>query len=103
VDEQRARPAVRAAIDFRRGPMGGGQVPEAVAHADRPLKWAVLEVLDHWEHPDGMKARGSVVREAWRMRVSGPLPFRPGQAGEFVMTARVYADRGGWWIAPGQS
>jgi hypothetical protein len=40
------------------------------------------------------------LREAWRMRVAGPLPGRPGERGEFVMTARVCSRIGGWWIAP---
>jgi hypothetical protein len=82
--------------------MAGGMEPETVNHADLGLKWAVREVLGHWEHPLGMKARGAVVREAWRLRVAGPLPYQPGQRGDFTMTCRVYADRGGWWIWPEQ-
>jgi hypothetical protein len=91
---------VEAYLDQRRAPMAGGMIPELVTHIRLGLTWQVIEVLDHWEHPDGMKARGAVVREAWKMRVAGPLPGRPGERGEFVMTARVYSHVGGWWIAP---
>ena len=100
VEQPSSEPGVRAFIDHRRALTGDGLVPEQVTHATAGLQWQVLEVLEHWQHPDGMRARGPVVREAWKMRVTGPLPGRPQQNGEFVMTARMYAHVGGWWITP---
>jgi hypothetical protein len=91
---------VRATIDFRRAPMGGGLLPETITHVELGLRWQVLEVLEHWRHPEGMKAGGSAVIEAWRLRVSGPLPGRPGELGVFALTARNHADRPYWWIWP---
>jgi hypothetical protein len=33
--------------------------------------------------------------------VSGPLPGRPAEHGEFVMEASSYGDRSLWWITVG--
>jgi hypothetical protein len=100
VDEPQAPPGTAAYIGHRRAPFGDGLVPEDITHVAAGLRWAVLEVLDHWRHPDGMKARGSACIEAWKLRVAGPLPGRPSQRGEFVMIAKTYADRPYWWITP---
>ena len=67
-------------------------------------------------HPNGRtvrKPRGTSPRyhdavgtpaetKRFRVRVSGPLPGRPSEEGEFVMTVRRYGDRPGWWINPDQ-
>lgn len=79
---------------------GDGLAPIEVTHASAGLRWQVLEVLDHWRHPEKMQAEGPIVTEVWRMRVAGPLPSAPGERGEFVMTARGYADRPYCWVAP---
>jgi hypothetical protein len=39
----------------------------------------------------------------YNVRVTGPLPGRPSEAGEFGMIARRYGDRPGWWICPDDS
>jgi|GEM_PF-3143852 len=100
MEQPPSKPGVRAHISYRRAPHDGGMVPELIIHVRRRLQWQVREVLDHWEHPDGVRARGAAVRQAWRMRVFGPLPYQPQEDGEFVMVAKMYADLGGWWITP---
>jgi len=99
-DEASSRRGVAAYVGHRRAPSGDGLVPERVTHVAAGLHWEVNQVLDHWVHPDGMKARGSACVEAWKLRVTGPLPGQPRVNGEFVMTAKSYADRPYWWIRP---
>jgi hypothetical protein len=91
---------VAAYLEKRRKPLGDGMIPELVTHVRLGLRWRVREVLDAWEHPDGIKARGGAVHEAWRLRVTGPLPGRPSEHGEFVLIVKGYADRPYWWITP---
>jgi hypothetical protein len=81
---------------------GSGMVPISIRHALLPLEWKVLTVLENWTTPTYWAVLGTP-RETrrFRARVSGPLPGRPMQTGEFVMTIRRYAGRPGWWIAPG--
>jgi hypothetical protein len=100
VGESQFRPGVAAYVDSRRA-LQGGMVPERITHVAAGLHWEVLEVLDHWQHPEGMKARGSACTEAWKLRVRGPLPGGPQDKGEFVMIAKGYADRPYWWITLG--
>lgn len=64
--------------------LGPRLAPEVIRHARLGLSWTVLAVLENW----------------FRVRVSGPLPGKPLQAGEFVMVVRRYGDWAGWWIAP---
>jgi hypothetical protein len=56
-------------------------------------------VLGCWEHPEG-PAKAYGLRLWYRLRVHGPLPGRPREAGEFVLLAWAYGTRPGWWIAP---
>jgi hypothetical protein len=102
VHERRSDPVgVAALIEHKRAPMNGGLVPAEIIHnARREQTWRVLEVLGHWEHPDGIRAKGPVVSESWRLLVRGPLPWRPSVRGEFVMRVRGYADLPSWWIEP---
>jgi hypothetical protein len=83
MDERRPLPGVRAYLDLRRPPMHDGLVPVSVTHATAGLRWEVREVLDHWQHRDGMRARPPAVNKAWKLRVTGPLPGRPQENGEF--------------------
>jgi hypothetical protein len=34
----------------------------------------------------------------WLLKVSGPLPGRPAERGEFVMEVSLYGAPAGWWI-----
>jgi hypothetical protein len=35
------------------------------------------------------------------LKVSGPLPGRPAERGEFVMEVSAYGKPSGWWITAG--
>ena len=37
----------------------------------------------------------------WLLKVSGPLPGRPAELGEFIMEVSLHGDRPGWWITVG--
>jgi len=75
---------------------------ELVRHATLGLSWRVDEVLEAWTHPYYLSTVFSEPAELrrYRFRVHGPLPGRPGEQGEFVLAARLYRDRRGWWISP---
>lgn len=75
-------------------PVGSAGVPEPVrvTHAHRSLAWDVLRVLDARQEQGGV--------EVYRLLAAGPLPWQPGQRGEFPLIARRYPDRIGWWITP---
>jgi hypothetical protein len=102
-------PGVPAFVELRRRAFGQvpGMVPLWVRHADRPLEWMVIQVLEEeWEGqelaageygPDGPGAG------VWyRLKDYGPLPGRPGEQGYLVMEVASFADRPGWWIAVGE-
>jgi hypothetical protein len=64
------------------------------------ITWRVTEVLDGWEHPGSpqeMLGQATVTRW-WQLKVSGPLPGRPAERGEFVMEVSPFGHRPGWWI-----
>ena len=77
-------------------------VPLTIRHADLGLSWAVLGVVEDWTTPAFYADRGTPLEtKRFRVRVTGPLPGRPHETGEFAMIVRRYGDRPGWWISPG--
>jgi hypothetical protein len=75
--------------------------PCAIRHAGLGLSWEVLAVLEDWTTPQYHDAVGTPAQtKRFRVRVTGPLPGRPTQAGEFIMIIRRYGDRPGWWASP---
>ena len=87
---------VQAIVDL--GPL---LVPVAIRHASRDLEWEVLRVLENWTTPEYWAVNGTAAESRrFRVRVRGPLPSRPSEAGEFIMVIRRYGDRPRWWIAP---
>ena len=83
--------------------LGPRLAPIAIHHARLGLTWRVLRVIEDWTTPRYHDAVGTPAEtKRYRVRVSGPLPGRPSQEGEFVMTVRRYGDRPGWWISPHQ-
>ncbi len=76
-------------------------VPVAIRHTVLGLSWSVLAVLEDWATPGFYEDRGtSLETRRFRVRVTGPLPGRPSEAGEFGMIVRRFGDREGWWICP---
>jgi hypothetical protein len=63
----------------------------------------VTEILDRWAHPGRAEDTiGKPVLIKWRLlKVSGPLPGRPAERGEFTMEVSSYGDPPGWWITVG--
>lgn len=75
--------------------------PCAIRHAGLGLSWTVLAVLEDWTTPQYHDAVGTpAATKRIRVRVTGPLPGRPSQVGEFTMIIRRYGDRPGWWASP---
>ena len=75
--------------------------PCAIRHAGLSLSWTVLAVLEDWTTPRYHDAVGTPApTKQFRVRVTGPLPGRPSQDGEFTMIISRYGDRPGWWASP---
>jgi hypothetical protein len=93
---------VPVVVDFCAGHTAGPEpCPETVRYGNRGLTWAVREVLEEWAHssyPDTAGVPGEHRR--YQLRVQGPLPWRPGQRGEFIMIIRLHGGRAGWWASP---
>jgi hypothetical protein len=76
-------------------------VPLTIRHAEVDLFWSVLAVLEDWTTPAYHDDVGTPMEtKRFRVRVTGPLPGRPAQVGEFGMIVRRYGDRDGWGICP---
>src|SRR5690348_1480351 len=76
-------------------------VPVAIRHTVLGLSWSVLAVLEDWTTPAYYDDIGTPMEtKRFRVQVTGPLPGRPSEAGEFGMIVRRYGDRPGWWISP---
>jgi hypothetical protein len=82
--------------------LGPYLTPVSIRHARLPsLEWTVLGVLENWTTEAYFAVNGTPGEtRRFRVRVSGPLPSKPSEDGEFVMVVRRYGDRPGWWIAP---
>lgn len=75
--------------------------PDIVWHGTLSLKWDVLRVLEDFTTPVYREVLGTPGdTRRFRVVVSGPLPGRPAECGEFVTVVRRTGDRPGWWIAP---
>lgn len=62
------------------------------------MEWWIEEILDDRRgggHDD------DPIRREYRFRVTGPIPGRRGERGEFVMVATSYERRTSWWVRPG--
>jgi hypothetical protein len=80
-----------------------GLKPELVEHSTLGITWLVTEILDSWQHPGQPRdlwGQATAIRW-WRLKVSGPLPGRPAERGEFIMEITKYGDPPGWWITAG--
>jgi hypothetical protein len=76
-------------------------MPVAIRHAELGLSWSVLAILEDWTTSAFYEDRGTPLEtRRFRVRVTGPLPGRPSEAGEFGMIVRRFGDREGWWICP---
>jgi hypothetical protein len=76
-------------------------VPLTIRYTELDLSWSVLDVLEDWTTPSYHDDVGTPMEtKRFRVRVTGPLPGRPADAGEFGMIIRRYGDRPGWWISP---
>lgn len=83
------------------GDLSASLVPLTIRHTELDLSWSVLDVLEDWATPSFHDDRGGPMEtKRLRVRVTGPLPGRPSQIGEFSMIVRRYGDRPGWWISP---
>lgn len=79
-------------------------VPLTIRHTELDLSWSVLAVLEDWTTPSFHEdCGGPMETKRFRVRVTGPLPGRPSQAGEFEIIVRRFGDRTGWWISTGGS
>jgi hypothetical protein len=61
----------------------------------------VLAVVEDWTTPTYHDHAGTLPKtRRFQARVTGLLPGRPAEDGEFGMLVRRYGDRPGWWICP---
>jgi hypothetical protein len=76
-------------------------MPAAIRHVGLELSWSVLAVLEDWTTPSYRDDVGTPMEvKRFRVRVTGPLPSRPSEVGEFAMIVRRFGYREGWWICP---
>jgi hypothetical protein len=82
------------------GPENPG--PVMVRHARLGLTWRVVEVLEAWTHPHYLSVTfpEPAERRRYRLKVQGPLPWQPGEQGQFAVLVRLWRDRRGWWMMP---
>jgi hypothetical protein len=60
-----------------------------------------LRVIEDWTTADYLAALGmSGELRRFRILVSGPMPGRPEESGEFRDASAAVGDRPGWWICP---
>ena len=79
---------VIARVSFNHPPSGCGLESKRVAeHLQLGISWYVTEILDRWAHPgraEDTLGKATLIKW-WLLKVSGPLPGRPAERGEFVM------------------
>jgi hypothetical protein len=91
---------VIARVRFNHARDGRGPEPKGVEHLQLGLSWRVTEILDRWERPgspEQMLGKPDLIKW-WLLKVSGPLPGRPAERGEFVMQVSFYGSPPGWFI-----
>jgi hypothetical protein len=89
-----------ARVSFNHPPSGRGLEPKRVEHLQLGLSWYVTGILDHWQHPgraEDTLGKPDLIKW-WLLKVSGPLPGRPAERGEFVMQVSFYGRPPGWFI-----
>src|SRR5947207_14654324 len=64
------------------------------------ITWDVTEILDRWAHPGRAEDTlgKPVLIKWWLLNVSGPLPGRQAERGEFLMEVAAYGHTTLWWI-----
>jgi hypothetical protein len=94
---------VIARVRFNHPSSGRDLEPRQVEHLQYGITRRVTEILDRWEHPGSPEQMlgKPVLIKWWLLKVSGPLPGRPAERGEFVMEVRFYGSSPGWWITAG--
>ena len=81
--------------------LGPDQAPDIIWHALLSLEWRVLRIAEDWAAADYVAVLGTPGElRRFRVVVSGPLPGRPEETGQFVMVLRQVGDRPGWWVGP---
>ena len=77
--------------------LGPDRLPDIVWHAQSSLKWRVLRIVEDWtaEYYLGVLGTAGELRR-FRVLVSGPLPGRPEETGQFVLVLRQVGDKPGW-------
>jgi hypothetical protein len=71
-------------------------LPLTIRHAELDLSWSMLAVIEDWTTPAYYDDVGTPMEtKRFRVRVTGPLPARPAETGEFGMIVRRYGDRPG--------
>jgi hypothetical protein len=96
---------VIARVRFDRAPpaRGSGLEPVQVEHLQFGITWDVTGILDRWAHPGRAEetlGKATLIKW-WLLKVSGPLPGRPAELGEFIMEVSAYGAPPGWWITVG--
>ena len=91
---------ISAQVRFDHPPSGRGLEPKRVEHLQLGITWDVTEILDSWQHPRPPEETlgQPTLTKWWLLKVSGPLPGRPAERGEFVMEVSAYGAPPGWWI-----
>lgn len=73
--------------------------PERVRLRDYPeVEWWIEEILSDQQ---GGGSEDDPIHRLYRFRVTGPIPGRFSERGEWVMVATGYLGRPFWWIRPG--
>ena len=71
--------------------LGPYLTPVSIHHARLNLAWTVLRVVEDWTTPAYYEVNGTPGEtRRFRVRVSGPLPGRPSEDGEFILVIRRY-------------
>ena len=94
------RLGVPARVSFGHAPPARGLEPRQVEYLQFGITWDVTGILDRWAHPgraEDTLGKAALIRW-WLLKVSGPLPGRPAERGEFIMEVSGYGAPPGWWI-----
>ena len=94
------RLGIPARVTFNHLPPGRGLEPRRVEHLQFGITWDVTAILDPWAHPGRAEDTlgKAILIKWWRLKVSGPLPGRPAELGEFTMEVSFHGSPPGRWI-----